>query len=273
VKHFTHFVLFVALLVAASVNAQQNAPPSPNASAVPQDQTARKMTPQEVALTRGDIQMARKEYSQAVAEYRIALQGDPKDALLLNKMGIAYQQLGDAANAERSYKKAMKADKKFSSAVNNLGTLEYQRQRYGRAIKYYKEALKRDEQTAAVYSNLGYAYYGNKQYPEAMTAFGKALALDPEVFTKKGGVGAVLQQRTAPDPGMFNFLLAKFYAKSGDAEHAAHYLKLSRDYGYKEFRSAEKDPEFASVIKDPRVQEVLQVTPSYLQQDQKPVSN
>ena len=97
------------------------------------------MTPQEAALTRGDIQMARKEYTQAVAEYKIALKGNAKDALLLNKMGIAYQQLGDLNDAERSYKKAMKADKKFASAMNNLGTLEYQRKRYGTAIKYYKE--------------------------------------------------------------------------------------------------------------------------------------
>jgi tetratricopeptide (TPR) repeat protein len=231
------------------------------------------MSKQEVALTRGDIQMARKDYDQAVAEYRLALEANSKDALLLNKIGIAYQQLGDLNQAERFYKRAMKADKKFTSAVNNLGTLEYQRKRYGRSIKYYKDALKRDVQTATVYSNLGYAYYGNKQYPEAMDAFGKALALDPEVFTKKGGVGPILQQRTAPDPGMFNFLLAKFYARSGDAEHAAHYLKLSRDFGYKDYRSVEKDPEFASVIKDPRVQEVLQVAPSYLDQASKPVSN
>jgi tetratricopeptide (TPR) repeat protein len=229
------------------------------------------MSPQETAMIRGDIQMARKEYSQAIAEYRIALQGNAKDALLLNKMGIAYQQLGDLNDAERSYRKAMKADRKFASAVNNLGTLEYQRKRYGRSINYYKEALKRD--TATVYSNLGYAYYGNKQYPEAMAAFGKALAMDPDVFTKKGGVGAVLQQRSAPDPGLFNFMLAKFYAKTGDAEHTAHYLKLSRDLGYKDFRTAEKDPEFAAVIKDPRVQEVFLSTPAYLETGQKPVNN
>ena len=271
-KHSTHFAILLSLLVAGSVNAQQNTSANDVSTAVAA-QAPRKMTPQEVALTRGDIQMARKEYDQAVAEYRIALQGTPKDALLLNKMGIAYQQLGDVIDAERSYKKAIKADKKFSSAINNLGTLEYQRQRYGRSIKYYKDSITHDPDNATVYSNLGYAYYGNKQYPEAMAAFGKALALDPEVFTKKGGVGAILQQRTAPDPGMFNFLLAKFYAKSGDAEHAAHYLKLSRDYGYKEFRSAEKDPEFASVINDPRVQEVLQVSPSYLDPGQRPVNN
>ena len=41
-------------------------------------------------------------------------------------------------------------------------------------------------------------------------------------------------------------------AKHADAEHAAHYLKLSRDDGYKDFASAQKDPAFAKVIKDPR---------------------
>jgi tetratricopeptide (TPR) repeat protein len=273
VKHSVHFALLVTLLIPGLAVAQQNSSPSPDNLPSESTRPSHPLTPEETAMIRGDIQMARKEFAQAIAEYRIALQGNAKDALLLNKIGIAYQQLGDLNDAERAYKKAMKSDKKFASSVNNLGTLEYQRKRYGRSIRYYKEALKRDEQTSTVYSNLGYAYYGNKQYPEAMGAFGKALALDPDVFTKKGGVGAVLQQRSAPDPGLFNFLLAKFYAKTGDAEHAAHYLKMSRDLGYKDFRTAEKDPEFAAVIKDPRVQEVFLSTPAYLETGQKPVNN
>lgn len=260
-------ILFLSLFVAAA-SAQQSkqATPSPDAG-------TRQMTPRELALTRGDIQMARKDYDQAVADYQIALEGRKNDAILLNKIGIAYQQLGNLNMAERFYKKSMKADKKFPSAVNNLGTLEYQRKRYGKAIKYYKKSLEHDVNLSTIYSNLGYAYYGNKQFPEAMNAFGKALALDPEVFTRRGGVGSILQQRTADDQGAFNFLMAKFYAKNGDAERTAHYLKLARDYGYKEIRSVEKDPEFAAVIKDPRVREVLQITPAYEEQPQKTVSN
>ena len=44
---------------------------------------------------------------------------------------------------------------------------------------------------------------------------------------------------------------------AGDVQRAAHYLKLSRDDGYKEFVTAQTDPAFAKVIKDPAVQEVL----------------
>jgi hypothetical protein len=60
---------------------------------------------------------------------------------------------------------------------------------------------------------------------------------------------------------------------AGDAEHAAHYLKLSRDDGYKEFASAQTDPAFAKVIKDPRVQEVLTVVPAYATDGRKSISN
>lgn len=271
-KRPIHFALLLAFLVARGAPARQSPAPA-ESDAAAANQTTRTAAPREMALTRGDIQMARKDYDQAVAQYQVALQFDTKDAQVLNKLGIAYEELGEFDKAERSYRKALSADKKFSSAANNWGTLEYQRNRYGKAIKHYKQALTRDANQPVVYSNLGYAYYGNKQYPEAMAAFGQALALDPDVFGRKGGVGSVLQSRTAPDPALFNFLLAKFYARAGDAERAAHYLKLSRDYGYKEFRSAERDPEFASVIKDPRVQEVLKVPPSYEDQPQKQVPN
>jgi hypothetical protein len=73
----------------------------------------------------------------------------------------------------------------------------------------------------------------------------------------------VIQQRTASDPGLFYFFVAKTYAQNGNAERAAHYLKMARDDGYNNFLSAQTDVAFARVIKDPRVQEVLQVPPSY----------
>jgi tetratricopeptide (TPR) repeat protein len=116
---------------------------------------------------------------------------------------------------------------------------------------------------ATLYSNLGYAYFCNKEYIEAMTTFTKALTLDPTVFDHKANGGVIVQQRSTPDPGLFYFFVAKSYAQRGDAEHAAHYLKLARDDGYVNLLSAQTDPAFAKVIKEPGVQEVLNVAPAY----------
>lgn len=207
--------------------------------------------------------MARKEFVDAIRAYDEILRTSPNDAGVLNKVGVAFQQLTDLGRAEHYYKKAMHADKTFASAVNNVGTVEYERKHYGKAIGYYKKALELHSDMAAVYSNLAYAYVEDKKYPEAMDAFKNALAIDPTVFDRKGGNGTVVQQRTATDPGLFYFFVAKSYALAGDAERAARYLKLSRDDGYKEFATAKTDPAFEKVIKDPRVQEVLTVAPSY----------
>jgi tetratricopeptide (TPR) repeat protein len=231
------------------------------------------MTPREAAEMRADILMARKEYSQAVGAYTQILATDPKDAALMNKVGVAYQQLGDLDRAERFYKHAMHADKKFASAANNCGTIEYEKKHYSKAIGLYDKALVLRADLPTVYSNLGYAYFADKQYPHAMDSFQKALALDPTIFDRRGLGGTVVQQRTTTDPGLFYFFVAKTYAQAGDAERAAHYIKLARDDGYAGFLSAQTDPAFAKVIKDPALQEVLHEPPSYAGTTKKQIQN
>jgi tetratricopeptide (TPR) repeat protein len=247
-------------------------PPAQSAAAQESNETP--MTQRQVAEMRAEILMARKDYSEAALAYQRLLERDPNNAEILNKVGIAYQQLGQDQLAERFYKKALRADKKSTHALNNLGTIEYSRQRFGKAIKYYKRAVAAGgDDLAPIYSNLGYAYCGVKQFPQAIEAFSKALALDPNVFEPKGTVGTVVQHRSAMDPGALYFMVAKSYARTGDAERTARYLKLARDDGYKDFLAAEKDPDFAKVIKDPQVQDVLRRRPPYEAQQDKPVTN
>jgi tetratricopeptide (TPR) repeat protein len=231
------------------------------------------MTPRQTAEMRAAILMARKEYSDAAIAYQHLLEIDPRNADFLNRTGMAYQELGQDDLAEHFYKKAMRADKRFSEAINNLGTVEYSRKRYGKAIKYYKKAIDVAPQMAAVYSNLGYAYCAIKKYPAAMEVFGKAVALDPKVFEHRGSSGSILQQRTAADSGELYFTIAKSYAKLGDAERVARYLKLARDGGYKNFLGVQKDPAFEKVIKDPRVQEALGMRSAYAASPVKQDSN
>lgn len=275
-SRLARFVIPLVLVFAGVVNAQESPATTQEASstqaATNPATAAAAMTPRETAEMRADIMMARKEYLVAIAAYMRIEAKEPKNAGLLNKIGVAYQQLGELNHASRFYKNAMKADKSFASAVNNLGTVEYEKKHYGKAIHLYKKALDLRIDQSTIYSNLGYAYFGNKEYPQAMDSFSKALAIDPQIFERKGGAGSVVQQRTTTDPGLFYFFVAKSFAQAGDAVHAAHYLKLARDDDYKDFLSAQTDPAFAKVIKDPLVQEVLQVPPSYAD-GKKPPSN
>jgi tetratricopeptide (TPR) repeat protein len=250
-------------LAVSSIPAQQE--PSAKAIAVSTESPSN-MTPREMAELRADIYVARKMYREAIESYQRLLDAEPHNAVLFNKMGVAYQEAGESGRAGHCYKEAMKYDKNFSSAYNNLGTVEYEKRRYGKSISLYKKAmaLQTDPDTlAAVYSNIGYSYFATKKYDEAMAAFQKALSLNPEVFQHHNGVGATVQQRETQDPGMLNFLLAKTYALSGNVDLCAHYLRMARDEGYKKLGSeVQSDPAFAKIIKDPKIQEVL-LPPAY----------
>jgi tetratricopeptide (TPR) repeat protein len=266
-RRFALFAVSSVLVFTFCARSQESAVSSASSKPV----NAPAVAPESTAEIRADIMMARKEYAAAIDAYLAILKNDPRDAMLLNKMGVAYQQIGADNSAALYYKKSEKANNKLANPVNNLGTLEYGLHHYSKSVNYYKRALKLGAAQATVYSNLGYAYYSEKKYDLALDCFNKAVALDPTIFENRGGTGGtVMQQRTAPDPGTLNFFLAKSYAKAGDAEHAAHFLKLARDYGYKDLAAVSKDKDFALVIKDPRVQDVLLNKPTFTDVDSKP---
>ena len=83
------------------------------------------MSPREKAQMRADLFMARKQYDEAIKAYEIVLADDPRNAKVLNFIGMAYQQIGNGDLAEHYYKIAARADKTDSNALNNLGTVEY----------------------------------------------------------------------------------------------------------------------------------------------------
>ncbi len=275
---FAILVTFFALGFSRNSHAQQNTsdtvqPAADHLQGAQAENANPPMTPRQVAEMHAAILMARKEFSDAAIAYQHLLEADPRNPDFLNRTGMAYQELGQDGLAEHFYKKAIGADKNFSQAINNLGTVEYSRKRYGKAIKYYKKAVAVAPETAAVYSNLGYAYCAIKKYPSAMEAFDTAVKLDPMIFEHRGSSGSVLQQRTAADSADLYFTIAKSYAKLGDAEHVARYLKLARDDGYKNLLQVAKDPAFAKVIKDARVQEVLRARSTYAGEPSKAESN
>jgi len=252
---------FLSLILVAPARAQRVGPVGMRQVSAVQPVSQPTMTPRQLEELRADILMARKLYPDAIKSYEHLLREDPKNGVLFNKLGVAYQQYGDYGHAEHAYKQAIKADKTYASAYNNVGTVEYTDHKYSHAIGWYEKALALRPDMATVYCNLGYAYFSEKHYPEAMDAFEHAIHIDPQIMSEPGNGGSIIRQTGTTDPGLFYFLVARAYAQMGNADRCAHYLKMSRDQGYQKFESAKTDPTFAKVVADPQVQAVFAPVP------------
>jgi tetratricopeptide (TPR) repeat protein len=256
-------LVFPILAVTQGLNAQQPAA-NPLASVSP-SQAGTEVRPaasgRDMQIERARIMMAEKRYDAGIRAYEDLLKSEPKNAVFMNMIGIAYLNMANYGQAKKFFERAAKTDKQYPSAVNNLGMVYYQQKNYRRAIREYIRAVAIDPGQSGTHANLGYAYYKTKKYAEAAAEFHKALELDPHTFEHNERTGTMMQDRSVENHGLFFFMMAKEYAQMGDAEHCADYLRKSLDEGYKDVAKAKTDPAFKKVLDDPSVQGVLLLIP------------
>ena len=209
---------------------------------------------------RGDLQTIRKRYLEAIDTYEKALGYDSKNAVLLNKLGMAYHQVFELRDAEKYYKRATKADRDYHPAWNNLGTIYYGKRSYKNAVKSYQRALKISPAQASIRTNLGTALFSLKKYDEAMAQYRLALLIDPEVFDRRGGFGVMFQERSVEDQGRFYFVLAKTYVALGYITRGMQYLRRALENGMP-VKQVREDAALADIRDHPDYQALLQNPP------------
>jgi tetratricopeptide (TPR) repeat protein len=210
---------------------------------------------------RGDIMMARKMYLDAIDFYKPQAN---TNAVLANKAGIAYHQMGDLNNAKKYYERAIKLDKKYAEAINNLGTIHYARKSYGNAIKQYEKALQLTPNSPSVLTNLGTAYFARKKYDEAIRYYARAVALDPLVFDRRGSNGLQVQERSVEERARFHYTLAKTFAQAGLLDQALQNIRFALEYGFKERDKFKTEAEFAGLQSIAAFQQLMTTEPSVL---------
>jgi len=248
----------------AALAFSQTPPPAVSSAMLDPSRPAQAEAPRVNGLSaeqRGDILMARKMYREAVEAFA---QGDPKDPVLRNKMGIAYHQMMDLAKARKCYEQAIKLKSSYHEAVNNLGTIFYVQKNYRRAISQYKKALRIAPDQASVHSNLGTAYFARKQMDLAIEEFRKAIQLDPDVFEHHSSYGVILQERTVEDRAKFHYSMATLYASQGRNDLAIQYLRKAIEEGYKERKKLGEDPAFVALRDMEEFKQLLTLEPRVL---------
>lgn len=209
----------------------------------------------------GDDLRARKLYLDAVDYYQAALTKKPNNAGLYNKMGIAELLMQRWPESKKSFERSIKADRSFADAYNNLGVIYYIGRKYGKAIDTYNKAIHLRDDAASYYSNLGAALFSKKEFEKSVMAYQRALNLDPDVFERTSRAGIAAQMSKPEDRAHYDYVIAKLYAKGGNADRSLEYLRKALEEGYKSINNVYKDEEFSGIRKDPRFTALMSVRP------------
>jgi tetratricopeptide (TPR) repeat protein len=251
----------VSLLVASQLAFQAARPVQVADTSAPSPRAIAEQNPAISDELRGDIMMARKMYLDAIDFYKAQAN---TNAVLANKTGIAYHQMGDLNNAKKYYERAIKLDKKYAEAINNLGTIHYARKSYGNAIKQYEKALELQPDSPSFLTNLGTAYFARKKYPEAIRYYARAVAIDPQIFDRRGSNGTQVQERSVEERAKYHYTLAKTFAGAGLLEQALQNVRFALEYGFKERDKFKSEPEFAPLQSNADFQQLLATEPHVL---------
>lgn len=210
--------------------------------------------------SRGDQLRTEKAYLDALDYYRAA-SAKKQSASIYNKAGITELLMQRYKESRKDFERAIKADRQHADAHNNLGVIHYIRKNYGKAIKQYQEALKLRPDGASFYSNLGAAYFSKRDFERASVAYNQAVQLDPDIFERTSHAGVQAQMSSPDDRAHFDYVVAKLYAKAGNADRSLQYLRKAMEEGYKAINDVYKDAEFTELRKDPRFTELMASRP------------
>ena len=133
--------------------------------------------------------------SDAVHEYRVALDLDSRHAAAHTNLGVMLQEEGQLQDAVTHYRDALRAEPDFVSAHFNLANALRATGQIGDAVRHYREAVRLEPQLAAAHNNLGEIAASQGDLERAIDYFREAVRLDPGSATAHGNLGAALGAR------------------------------------------------------------------------------
>lgn len=188
--------------------------------------------------------MVRQQYVQAIEAYREA----PMNAVIWNKIGIAYHHMLAFDEARKDYERALMIQPNYPEAINNLGAAYFAQRNYKKAIRLYRQASKLMPHSAVISANLGTAYFARGHFRDGMEAYQTAFALDPNVF-ESDSVQTIPGGVNSHDRARQDYCLAELFAESGMRDRAIEYLRKAFNEGFNDRNRLMQDSVFAQLRK------------------------
>ncbi len=118
-------------------------------------------------------------YSDAVTEYRRAVELEPNSEDAYIGLALAYEHQGATSKAEETYKTAMSVHPESWVATNAMGNFYFRQNDYAKASQLFKKVTELAPEGYAGYVNLGAAYNEQRMFREAIEPLRKSILLRP----------------------------------------------------------------------------------------------
>jgi tetratricopeptide (TPR) repeat protein len=160
-------------------------------------------------LNLGGAYYAKKDWENAIKQYRQALEFRPVYAKARYNLGNAFFAKGDRAGAIEQYRQAVEIKPEYAEAHNNLGIALAVDGKLDEAITHFQKTLEIEPHYAEAQFNLGKALYGKGDREAAIAQYRKALEINPADARARDNLGSVLLElawmlATTPDSSLRN---------------------------------------------------------------------
>jgi tetratricopeptide (TPR) repeat protein len=129
---------------------------------------------------RGLVYYNQGNLEQALDDFNLALQLDPKDAYAYNNRGKVYSDQRQFNQALADYNKAIQLDPKYAAAYFNRAKLYSDQRQFNQALADFNLAIELDSQNAAAYNGRGKLYSDQSKLEQALDDFNQTIQLDPK---------------------------------------------------------------------------------------------
>ena len=179
---------------------------------------------------------------EAVSEFQLAVQADPRYAAAQLNLAYTYERLGRIDEAIAAYTATIALDPKNTVAFNNLGVLYLKRELYDEAIQSFERGLAVDRGDAMLQKNLATAKTNRDILKEREVRIADA---------RKKADAAPKDPRAAYD-------VARVYASFDMQDQAFDWLETSLRLGLDDTKFVREDPVLLGLRRDPRFARLME---------------
>jgi len=196
------------------------------------------------AFERGNQQLAREKYPEAIIEYRRAVQADPRMGPARLQLARAYASTGDGPNALREYARAAELMPEDDAAQIKAGNFMLIAGQFADARGIGERLIARTPKSVEAQVLIANALAGLKDWESAVEAFEIAVQIDPTRGSTYSELGAAQVSKGDPVAGEAAFRkaveldpksslalisLANFVWSRGDNAQAEQLMKRALD--------------------------------------------